>query len=323
MLIFRERRQLCIDRLHHWIENIHRDPGVIAPYLFVILSVLSLSMAELEWACVNSIRRRRQFLHLSGEKYMQMATSKDDSFPRLLEEFLSLRDLLFNHIDVITTYCKTYLSPLQARIQAIGHDSSASKLIQQLFGEESDENDWMRVAVQLKALPEYAPLPNLLWSYCLIHQGGTTPEVLLYRRSEIPHLAEFYPLMFAFCAENYTRKGNFDFQFLFLDLIDMICHSRQVASSKTRSLFATHRQLILDHVQTHTMNNVAVLFANQQCALGGERCDVWDRVDREELERCARMLQRYREVEKEGEWITYVKEKEREREMADWRISYC
>ena len=244
---------------------------------------------------------------------MQMATSKDDSFPRLLEEFLSLRALLFDHIDVVTTYCTTYLSPLQARIQAIGHDSNASKMIQQLFGEVCDENDWMRVVVQLKNLPEYAPLPNLLWSYCLIRQGGSTPECLLYRRSEISHLAEFYPLMFAFCAENYTRKGNFDFQFLFLDLIDMISHSRQVISSKTRSLFETHRQLILGHLQTHTMNNIAAFFSNQRYALGGERCDVWNGVDKEELSKCAMMLQRYREVEKEGEWITYVKKREKKK----------
>lgn len=303
-ILYRERRQRCIDCLHHWAENIHRDPGVLAPYLFVIFSVLSISLAELEWACINSIRRRRQFLHLSGEKYLQMATSKDDSFPRLLEEFLALRSLLFENLPVITAYYQTYLTPLQSRIQSICSTNSAMQnAILPLFGEVCLENDWMRTIAQLEPSSCTPSLANLLWCYCQVRQSLTTPEAVLYARSEIPHIASFYPLMFTFCAENYTRRGNFDFQFHFLDLIDMLRHSRQVIPRQTEMQFVEHRKQILEHLRSHTMEKIAILLANHQRVLRGEQCPLWEGVDGEDLVRCALMFQRYREVEQDGVFI--------------------
>ena len=190
--------------IDHWVDNIRRDVGVSAPYVFVILSVVSVSAAELEWACVNSVRNKR--LGLFGEKGMQMATGNDDSFPRLLQRFLTLRMLLLDSYPVIAEFASV---SSQKALQSVEVNAeTASALLR-----AEREDDWMSIAWQA---PE--AVAQSVWEAILFQLIGRKPLEMIYRWSEVPHLASFYGMMYTFCDTNYTRKGDFGFQFNFVDI---------------------------------------------------------------------------------------------------------
>lgn len=285
------RRHRCIELISHWVDNIHRDAGIIAPYLFVILSIVSVALEELEWACVNSVRNKRQLFIVTSEKYMQMATSHDDSFPLLLQVFLTLRSLLLNNIPSITEFASSYMIHLRSILQ----DSSETLL--QRMTEATVIDDWMRAVVQMPVNPDSSNLVSLVWRWCLLQKLSSEPEAFLYERTEIPHLATFYQMMYAFCNDNYTLQGEFGYQFNFLDLIDMLTHSHQTLPRGIDMIFAQHTEQIISALQMRIMDGVKVIMRNEERLLYGERVDVWDDVDREELNAAVLLLQRYRAIQ--------------------------
>lgn len=123
---------------------------------------------------------------------------------------------------------------------------------------------------------------------------GKKPLEMMYRRSEVPHLAGFYGMMYTFCDTNYTRKGDFGFQFNFVDLADMLRHSRQTLSRDTEVLFAHQAQTALTTLQTRVADNMMTLLENEEKLLRGEACAAMEEVDQEDLEECAQLLRRYR-----------------------------
>lgn len=266
--------------IDHWVDNIRRDVGVSAPYVFVILSVVSVSAAELEWACVNSVRNKR--LGLFGEKGMQMATGNDDSFPRLLQRFLTLRMLLLDSYPVIAEFASV---SSQKALQSVEVNAeTASALLR-----AEREDDWMSIAWQA---PE--AVAQSVWKAILFQLIGRKPLEMIYRWSEVPHLASFYGMMYTFCDTNYTRKGDFGFQFNFVDLADMLRHSRQTISRDTEVLFVHQAQTALTALQTRVADNMMMLLENEEKLLRGEMCAVMEDVDQSDLQECARLLRRYK-----------------------------
>ena len=262
------------------MDNIRRDVGVSAPYVFVILSVVSVSAAELEWACVNSVRNKR--LGLFGEKGMQMATGNDDSFPRLLQRFLTLRMLLLDSYPVIAEFASV---SSQKALQSVEVNAeTASALLR-----AEREDDWMSIAWQA---PE--AVAQSVWKAILFQLIGRKPLEMIYRWSEVPHLASFYGMMYTFCDTNYTRKGDFGFQFNFVDLADMLRHSRQTISRYTEVLFVHQAQTALTALQTRVADNMMMLLENEEKLLRGETCAVMEDVDQSDLQECARLLRRYK-----------------------------
>lgn len=276
----RERRLRCVALIDHWIDNIRRDVGVSAPYVFVILSVVSVSAAELEWACVNSVRNKR--LGLFGEKGMQMATGNDDSFPRLLQRFLTLRMLLLDSVAVIAEFASACAQRVLQSVEVAAETVSALSRTERM-------DDWMPAALQAAD-----PVPQSLWEATMFLLLGKKPLEMMYRRSEVPHLAGFYGMMYTFCDTNYTRKGDFGFQFNFVDLADMLRHSRQTLSRDTEVLFAHQAQTALTTLQTRVADNMMTLLENEEKLLRGEACAAMEEVDQEDLEECAQLLRRYR-----------------------------
>ena len=275
--------------IDHWVDNIRRDVGVSAPYVFVILSIVSVSAAELEWACVNSVRNKR--LGLFGEKGMQMATGNDDSFPRLLQRFLTLRILLLESYPVIAEFASAcaqrVLQSAEVNTNTLFTGVDANTLSALSKTERMD--DWMPVVWQTADA-----VARPVWEMTLFQLIGTKPLEMLYRRSEVPHIAGFYGMMYTFCDTNYTRKGDFGFQFNFVDLADMLRHSRQTLSRDTEVLFAHQAQTALTALQTRVADNMMTLLENEEKLLRGETCSAMEGVDQEDLEECARLLRRYR-----------------------------
>ena len=254
--------------IDHWVDNIRRDVGVSAPYVFVILSVVSVSAAELEWACVNSVRNKR--LGLFGEKGMQMATGNDDSFPRLLQRFLTLRMLLLDSYPVIAEFASVCAQKALQSVEVNAETASA------LLRAER-EDDWMSIAWQA---PE--AVAQSVW------------KAILFQLIGRKHLASFYGMMYTFCDTNYTRKGDFGFQFNFVDLADMLRHSRQTISRDTEVLFVHQAQTALTALQTRVADNMMMLLENEEKLLRGETCAVMEDVDQSDLQECARLLRRYK-----------------------------
>lgn len=288
------RRQRCIELINHWIENIRRDAGITAPYLFVILSILSIALTELEWACVNSVRNKRQLFIVTNERYMQMATSHDDSFPLLLQVVLSLRSLLLINIPSVTEFASSYGESLQSYLQ---HSSNP---IAQRMAKATLVDDWMRAVVQIPLNANTSLLINRMWLFCLLRTVSTQPEVFVYARTEIPHLAAFYQMMYSFCNENYTLRGEFGYQFNFLDLIDMLVHSQQTLPRGIDVLFIQHSEQVISALQKRIMDAVKMILKNQELLLSGEQCDRWENIDQEVLHDAIALLQRY-SVVKQGD----------------------
>ena len=284
-------------RRQRWIENVHRDAGITAPYLFVILSILSIALAELEWACVNSVRNKRQLFIVTNEKYMQMATSHDDSFPLLLQVVLTLRSLLLNNIPSVTEFVQSYEMSLQSILQ-----HSADPVAQRM-AEATLVDDWMRAAVQIPLNPDSSILVNQMWLFCLLRNVSTQPEAFVYQRTEIPHLAAFYQMMYSFCNENYTLRGEFGYQFNFLDLIDMLTHSQQTLPRGADAVLAQHTEQVLSALQIRVMDEVKSIMKNEEQLLSGKLCDVWESIDREALNSAIVLLQRYRVVQQGEQYI--------------------
>ena len=113
--------------MEHWIDNVSRDGGIVAPYILVVLSVLSVALSELEWICVNCVKTKRQLLVLT-ERVCEMATREDDSFPILLKDVLQLRQMLLQHVPLVEQYLTSVRDLLKKQITVLPQLVASSSL---------------------------------------------------------------------------------------------------------------------------------------------------------------------------------------------------
>ena len=110
-------------------------------------------------------------------------------------------------------------------------------------------------------------------------------------------------MMYSFCNENYTLRGEFGYQFNFLDLIDMSTHSQQTLPRGADAVLAQHTEQVLSALQIRVMDEVKSIMKNEEQLLSGKLCDVWESIDREALNSAIVLLQRYRVVQQGEQYI--------------------
>lgn len=223
---------------------------------------------------MNSVRTKRQ-LFGSSERVCEMATRDDDSFPVLLKSVLELRRLLLLHAPLIEQHLVGVRDLLKKEITILPQLTNAEKI---------DEDDWIRVLFRLKDQSLQTQRRALYLCY-LLTACSDIPRWLT-DRSEIRCMGSLYKLLRSFCEKFYYRTNqDFSYIFLFIDLADMIEHSRFCPEHTTyyQDAYNTIQDLV-DRVTEIQQ----VLWNNGQS---------WEGVDREELGQYAALLARYHRIE--------------------------
>ena len=267
-------RENLIELVEHWIDNIARDAGIVAPYIFVILSILSTALFELEWSCVNSVRTKRQ-LFGSSEHVCEMATRDDDTFPVLLKSVLELRRLLLQYAPLIEQHLVGIRDLLKQELTVLPQLAKAEKI---------EKDDWIRVQFRLK--DQALQTQRRAMYLCHLLTACSDVPRWLTDRSEIRCMGSLYNLLRSFCEKFYYRTNqDFSYIFLFIDLADMVEHSHFSPPNSTyyQDAYNTIQDLVERIVEIQE-----VLWNNGHS---------WEGVDREELEQYAFLLTRYHRIE--------------------------
>ena len=273
-MLCRGYRENLIELVEHWIDNIARDTGIVGPYIFVILSILSTALYELEWSCVNSVRTKRQ-LFGSSERVCEMATRDDDTFPVLLKSVLQLRRLLLQYAPLIEQHLVGVRDLLKREITMLPQLAQAERI---------DEDDWIRVLFRLQ--DQSLQTQRRALHLCYLLTACSDVPRWLTDRSEIRCMGSLYQLLRSFCEKFYYRTNqDYSYIFLFIDLADMVEHSRFCPEQFTyyQDAYNTIQDLVDRVVEIQQ-----VLWNNGHS---------WEGVDREELEQYAVLLTRYRHIE--------------------------
>ena len=259
--------------MEHWIDNVSRDGGIVAPYILVVLSVLSVALSELEWICVNCVKTKRQLLVLT-ERVCEMATREDDSFPILLKDVLQLRQMLLQHVPLVEQYLTSVRDLLKKQITVLPQLVASSSL---------EEDDRIRAIAHLSG--ESSQVQDQVQLYCYLQLACSNLPRWLTDRTEIRCIGSYYNLLRSFCNKYYYQTGqDYTYLFLFIDLADMIEHS---VSPLPGSYYDDTLEVIQDLV-SRVANIQKMIWESQR---------EWEEVDRSELDLYATLLVRYHRIE--------------------------
>ena len=157
-----------------------------------------------------------------------MATSQDDSFPRLLRALVRLRQLVLARQELLAPFADSLLRALRAQLAPL-----AATPLAPLLAHPSDRHDWMRALLRSPQGPAAAPALRLLCEASRVRADALAWLEALF---DLPHIALFYPRMFAFCEANYKKQGpDPAFVFLFIDVADAMLHAAPVLAPASPS----------------------------------------------------------------------------------------
>ena len=233
----------------------------------------------------NSLKTKRQ-LFTSYEAY-EMATNKDDSFPRLLREVVMLRQSVLQQSSLVKPFMLQYATPLKTRLAAL-----SSTPLAPIIARPMDQEDWLRAFFRAS---DALCLPSVrLYAFTSTVAASTLPW--LYDLFTIPHVVFFYQQLFAFCEKHYKReRQDPSFIFLFIDVVDSMLHSAQVVPSALQASFTQQILALVEEIVGTVVD--AVEEAWKTLMEGGTEAAALQALDTERLEQCGELLETYRRIE--------------------------
>lgn len=183
-----------------------------------------------------------------------MATSQDDSFPRLLRALVRLRQLVLARQELLAPFADSLLRALRAQLAPL-----AATPLAPLLAHPSDRHDWMRALLRSPqgARRGARPAPAVRGL-----AGAADALAWLEALFDLPHIALFYPRMFAFCEANYKKQGpDPAFVFLFIDVADAMLHAAPVLAPALQAALADQIASLLQEVITAVVAAVDTLWA--------------------------------------------------------------
>lgn len=216
-----------------------------------------------------------------------MATSQDDSFPRLLRALVRLRQLVLARQELLAPFADSLLRALRAQLAPL-----AATPLAPLLAHPSDRHDWMRALLRSPQGPAAAPALRLLCEASRVRADALAWLEALF---DLPHIALFYPQMFAFCEANYKKQGpDPAFVFLFIDVADAMLHAAPVLAPALQAALADQIASLLQEVVAAVVAAVDTLW---QHAIAADTLPASELVDGEALEALNRLLATYQRVE--------------------------
>ena len=232
----------------------------------------------------NSLKTKRQ-LFSSYEAY-EMATSKDDSFPRLLREVVVLRQSILRQSTLVKPFMLHYAAALKTRLAALSSTPLAPVLARPM-----DREDWLSAFFRA---PDASCLPSLRL-YALTSTVAASTLPWLYDLFTIPHVVFFYQQLYAFCEKHYKREGQDpSFIFLFIDIVDSMLHSAQVVPPALQASFVQQILALVEEIVGAVVD--AVEGAWKTLMEGGTEAAALRALDTEHLEQCSELLETYRRI---------------------------
>ena len=242
----------------------------------------------------NSLKTKRQ-LFSSYEAY-EMATNKDDSFPRLLREVVVLRQTILRQASLVKPFMLQYAAALKTRLASLSSTPLAPVLVRPM-----DKEDWLRAIFRASDASQRLPVRL----YALTSTLATSTLSWLYDLFTIPHVVFFYQQLYAFCEKHYKREGQDpSFVYLFIDVADSMLHSAQVIPSSLQSSFTQQILALVTEIVDAVVD--AVGGAWSALAEGGSEAAVLQSLDEERLAQCSRLLETYQHIELGNTTVLWV-----------------
>ena len=217
-----------------------------------------------------------------------MATSQDDSFPRILRALVRLRQLTLARHALLVPFADSLILSLHVQLAPLEGTPLAPLLTHAM-----DRHDWMRALLRSAQGPAAAHTLRLLWEASQVRADALA---WLHALFDFPHIALFYPQLFAFCEANYKKKGlNPAFVFLFIDVADAMLHASAVLAPSLQATIADQITSLLQEVVAEVVAAIDTLWQHHMTETDTRPAS--QLVDGEALEALNRLLTTYQRVE--------------------------
>lgn len=191
-------------------------------------------------ALCNAVSKQRVFL--KSAETLKLATSQDDSIPRLLMAMITLRRLMIQNTEDLNLYLSQFYETMGLKY-GIG---------------ECDECEWYRYGVKDDDLHHRYHL------YTWLQRCATHPETWIYEVTEIHTISYYYDRILDFCKKYYTQKSQYaDILFLFIDIHNIIESSSQHYPSGIHTRIQEETEAIIRQMKQEIVSVIQQIWDSQ------------------------------------------------------------